>query len=176
MSQEFKSELWGYVRRPHEPPVLFPDIALISQATVDFFNAIYDDGAYERLFKPWDAAGRTYRLWSFYANKPDGTQQIRADLDMLIASYPQDFGVLGAWNWTTGQEVGAAQGEPWYPIPHQTLNFMPDVIVDPEVDPPEMAPATELTDVVLVLGQHARDFTSYVPNTTDTNCPDVGAA
>ena len=158
-SQAFKNELWPFIK-DGTPAVTFPDINTISQVTIDFFNKVVDEGAVSRLFKEWEAAGRVYKLWSFYAVKPEtGAQQIRADLDMLVASYPQDFGVLGCWDWATGEEVG---NPPWYPIPHQTLNFMPDVIVDAS-DPqnPVYGPATELTDVLGLCGQAPRSFASY---------------
>ena len=163
MSQAFKNELWPFIKSG-TPAVTFPDINNISDETVEFFNTIYDEGAVERLFKEWAAAGRVYKLWSFYAEKPNGVPLIRSDWDMLIASYPQDFGVLGAWNWDTGAEVGEAQGDIWYPLPPQTINFMPDIIVD-NTDPenPVYGPATELTDVLLVLGQGNRSFGSYGP-------------
>ena len=180
MSQEFKQELWSYVKWhggqqfdengdpiPEPVPTLFPDIALIDQATVDFFNNIHDEAAVERLFKSWDAAGRTYRVYSCYAEKPAQTQQIRADLDMLNASYPQDFSVVGAWSCMDGGEVGADGAGVWYPIPPQYINFMPDIMTDPgdpEADPPvppTYAPATDPTDVNLLAGQAPRSFNSY---------------
>ena len=162
MSQDFKGELWPYIKNG-TPAVTFPDINNIDNVTAEFFNTIYDEGAVERLYKQWDAAGRQYKLWSMYAEKPEGLQQIRADLDMLIASYPQDFAVLGAWNYETGQEVGEAQGDIWYPLPNQTLNFMPDIIISDngEDNPPTMGPATELTDVLMMFGQANRSFSSY---------------
>lgn len=161
MSQAFKNELWPFVRIG-TPAVTFTDINNISDATVEFFNNVYAEDAVERLYKQWDAAGREYKLWSFYAEKPDDVPTIRADWDMLIASYPQDFGVLGVWNYDTGQEVGEAQGDIWYPLPPQTINFMPDIITD-ATDPenPVYGPATELTDVIKVFGQTPRSFGSY---------------
>ena len=158
MSQVFKNELWPYVRQG-TPAVTFPDINNIDPVTVEFFNTIYDEDSVEKLFKDWPAAGRIYKLWSFYSDKPANTPQVRADLDMLIASYPQDFGVLGAWESDTGDEVGTPE---WYPIPQQTINFMPDIITD-NTDPenPIYGPATELTDVNLLFGQAPRSFGSF---------------
>lgn len=158
MSQVFKNELWPFVRQG-TPAVTFPDINGLQPETVEFFNAIYDEGTVEKLFKEWNAAGRTYKLWSFYANKPADVPTVKDDLDMLIASYPQDFAVLGAWNYGTGNEVG---NPIWYPLPPQTIQFMPDIIVD-NTDPenPVFGPATDLTDVNLLLGQAPRSFDSY---------------
>ena len=161
MSQVFKNELWPFIK-DGTPAVTFPDINNIDPATVEFFNTVYDEGAVDRLYKQWNAAGREYKLWSIYSTKPDNLSTIKGDLDMLIASYPQDFGVLGAWNYATGQEVGAANPPIWYPIPPQTLNFMPDIVTD-NTDPenPIYGPATELRDVLLVFGQANRDFDSF---------------
>ncbi len=159
MSQQFKDELWGYVRRGEEA-TQFPLINTINDVTGEFFQSIYDAGAVERLFKPWNAAGRTYKLWSFYANKPENVSTIRDDWDMLIAAYPQDFSVSGAWDYETGQEVGGEN--PWYPIPNQLLNFMPDIWVSGSPpDPPVYEEASVLTDVILIAGQAPRSFASY---------------
>ena len=173
MSDHFKGELWPYVR--DEPPTMaidFPEINNIAEETRQFFRNIHDEDAIERGFKPWNAAGRTYRVWSFYANRPEDTAIIRADWDMLAATYPQDYAILGLWQYgqqdppIQGYEVGtgggANPGSEWYPIPPQTLNFMADVIVD-NTDPenPVYGPATDLTDTNLLFGQGKRDFSSY---------------
>lgn len=180
MSEVYKAELWPYVKWhggeqfdengdpiPEPVPTAFPTIATISQSTVDLFNEIHDAAAVERLFKPWNAAGRTYKLWSAYTNKPENTAQIRADLDALIAADPNDFSISGAWSCMDGGEVGADGAGVWYPIPPQILNFMPDIMTDPgdpEADPP--VPPTYIeadapTDVNLLAGQAKRDFTSF---------------
>jgi hypothetical protein len=177
MSEAYKAELWPYVKWhggqqfdengdpiPEPVPTAFPTIATISQGTVDLFNEIHDADAVERLFKSWDAAGRTYKNWSCYANKPTGVPQIRADLDALIAADPNDFSISGAWSCADGQEVGQPV---WYPIPPQIVNFMPDIMTDPgdpEADPvvpPTYVPATQPTDVNLLAGQAPRSFGSF---------------
>jgi hypothetical protein len=166
MSQAFKNELWPFIK-DGTPAVTFPEINNIDPLTVEFFNNIYDADAVERLYKEWNAAGRTYKLWSFYSNKPEGQTIIRADIDMLNSVYPQDFSGMGAWAYDTGQEVGSAQGEVWYPVPPQYINFMPDIMTDPgdpEAEPPvppTYAPATDPADVVLLFGQAPRVFDSY---------------
>ena len=175
MSEVFKAELWPYVKWhggqqydengdpiPEPIPTSFPDIANIDQVTVEFFNNIHDASAVERLFKSWDAAGRTYKVWSMYADKPAETTTIRTDLDMLNTSYPQDFAVVGAWSCADGHEAGAQGAGVWYPIPPQYINFMPDIIVD-NTDPenPVYGPATDPTDVNLLFGQAPRDFSSF---------------
>lgn len=167
MDQVFKGELWGFVRNGL-PAITFTDINLLQQDTVDFFNGIYDEGALDRLFVQWDAAGRNYKMWSFYADKPsEGTQIIKADLDMLMNSYPQDFSMMGAWNCSSGTEVGAGAGLEWYPVPHQVVNFMPDIMTDPgdpEADPPippTFETSTEPRDINLLFGQTPRNFGSF---------------
>jgi len=180
ISEVYRAELWPYVKWhggkqteedgtpiPEPVPTAFPTIADIDQVTVEFFNNIHDADAVERLFKSWNAAGRTYKVWSLYANKPENTPQIRSDLDMLNAADPQDFSVSGAWKCSDGGEVGADAAGVWYPIPPQIINFMPDIMTDPgdpEADPPvppTYVPATEPTDVNLLFGQAPRDFSSF---------------
>ena len=180
MSQQYKGELWPYVKWhggqnidengdpiPEPVPTLFPTIATISQATVDVFNNIYDEGALDRLFRSWDAAGRTYKNYSVYSDKPAEAPQVRADLDALIAADPNDFSVSGAWRYSDGAEVGAGGAGVWYPVPPQITNFMPLIMTDPgdsEADPPvppTYAEPTEPTDTNLLFGQAPRDFSSF---------------
>lgn len=150
MSGEFQNELHAYIR-DETPAVAFPEINNISVYTRQLFFEVVREGDYVKLFKTWAAAGRVYRIWSFYADKPDeAVNIIRADIDNLMAAYPQDFSIMGAWRFDDGTEAGNG---PWYPIPPQTINFMPD---DENGDP-----ATELSDVILRAGQHPRSFGSY---------------
>ena len=170
-SQEYKSELWSYVR-DGTPAVTFPAINDISDVTADFFRTIHDEAAIERLFKSWDAQGRTYKMWSFYADKPAGeVQTIRNDLDALVLADPDDFAVMGAWSCVDGWEVGTAGGTNpagvWYSIPSQYIKFMQDIVTDPgdpEAEPPvppTTVPATDPTDTNLLFGQAPRSFSSY---------------
>lgn len=174
LSEVYKAELWPYVKWhsgqtidengdpiPEPIPTSFPTISSMDQVTVEFFTNIHDAGAVERLFKSWDAAGRTYKMWSFYADKPENTPQIHADIDMLAAADPQDFSGVGAWSCSTGAEVGGT-GTEWYPVPPQYINFMPDIIID-NTDPenPIYGPATDPTDVNLLFGQEPRNFSSF---------------
>lgn len=160
MSQEYKNELWPYVRND-TPAVTFPTINTMDDVTKAFFMNIHDEDAVERLFKEWPAAGRVYKLWSFYAEKPEDTQQIHSDIDMLNLADPQDFSGMGAWSCSTGAEVGGV-GNEWYPVPPQYINFMPDIIID-NTDPenPIYGPATDPTDVNLLFGQEPRNFGSF---------------
>lgn len=170
MSGEFQNELWQWIKPRDdgsEPPlpVQFPLIADISDATIELFNNIHDSDYLDNAFKKWNAAGRVYRVWSCYINKGGSLTQVRQDVDILLAAYPNDFDITGAWRYDTGAEVGTiGGGVALYPIAPQVVNFMPDVTTDPG-DPPDVpptfGPATVPTDVNLLAGQAPRDFNSY---------------
>lgn len=169
-SAEMRTDLVNYVKGDDNgdpiPPVNFPALSNMSEATRQFFRNVYDQDAIDRLFKQHEAQGRVYSLFSAYSNKPDDHQQVRSDLDAIAATYPMDFLMMGAWDYDTGAEVGGSGTEFW-PIPAQYLNFMPDVMTDPgdpEADPPvppTYAPATDPIDVNLLFGQAPRDFSSF---------------
>ena len=162
----------GYILN-NEEPVTFPELANISEGTKVLFQTIYDSGAMDRLFRKW--GGKDYRCWNCYVqDKPENVPEIRADLDNLAATYPTDFSIIGAWHYEDGRPVGmqwddsdppVLTGDPWYPNPAETINFMPDVPDPNSADPenPDMIRPTELSNVLMVYGQAARTFTQPSP-------------
>ena len=126
----------------------FPQIFYLTPPTKRFFRGIIESNSYERYFKTWSAAGRTYSLWSIYSSRPDDLQMVKADLDMLAATYDKDFAVVGAWRYHDGNPVGGVD-DPWYTQPPELIHFMPDV---------DGQPATELTDCMSGVNQAARVF------------------
>lgn len=176
LSTDFKTELWQYIRNGDEPPVepvQFPLLTNLSQDTKDFFNAIYDEGTLDRLFLGWNNGSKDFKLLSFYANKPENVSQVRSDLDNMIATYPNDFSVLGAWHCADGRQIGTDWdseeppqiiGSPIYPVPAYTLNFMPDIIDNPGDPggeppvPPTFKRPTQLSDINVLFGQVPRIF------------------
>ena len=164
VSKDMQDELKGWIdpgegEDPQEP-VLFPIIKDLSPTTLEFFRSSYDSDTVSRLFRTWTAAGRNYRVWSLYANKPDDVPMIKSDLDMMMLAYPQDFDVSGAWRFDDGRQVG---DPPWYPNPPQLINFMP-LVFTPGPGYPEdendytMEEPTTLTDVNVLAGQAPRVF------------------
>lgn len=166
LSVDFKGELWQYIRND-VTPVMFPLLENLAQDTKDFFNAIYDEGALDTLFLTWNNGSKDFKMLSFYANKPENVAQVRSDIDAMVASYPNDFSVLGAWHCSDGRQLGIddqGAGTPTYDTPAFAINFMPDVVVDPG-DPrgePPVPPTTErptqLSDINVLFGQAPRVF------------------
>ena len=165
MSTDFAVEMNKLVKGEYNDkygpyPESFPLLMDVSVYTTNLYRYIVGEDAVDTGFKRWQAAGRTYKMWSLNANKPEGYQQIRDDFDMLNLAYNKDFDIVGAWRFDDGRPVGmqwvdpedhsqGLTGTPWYPTPAQVINFMPDV---------DGQPATELTDVHLLYGQAPRVF------------------
>jgi hypothetical protein len=181
MSQAFQQELVPLINEGI-PAVEFPDLNDLNEATLELFRNSHDAENVARLFKMWPGnAGQDFRVWSFYFSKPLQGPLIRADIDEMAADYPGDFLPMGAWRTSDGREVGATYSEEipddpeadppvvgvpseqtdtgWWPVPAQVVNFMPDVWNGDE--PPTYTPATEPTDVNVLMGQAPRDFTSF---------------
>ena len=66
---------------------------------------------------------------------------IREQLQELELYYPNDFLVLGAWEFG-GQPIGGV-GSPWFPLRPEAIDFMP---------------GDDVIDVVLLAGQSNRQF------------------
>jgi hypothetical protein len=111
------------------------------------FQWMADHGSVQRLFKTVTIGGRQYKLWS--VNVP-ASKTVKDEIDWLIATYPNQVIVAGAWNLDTGAQIGG------YGIHPQLIKFMPDVW-NGDI-PPTFSTATVLTDVNLLLGQAPRDF------------------
>lgn len=126
-------------RENTNPLAAFPEIEAMSQDTRELFEGFLESDTTENFLEQWQAAGRVYKIWSVYATKPERTPLVRSDLDMLSAAHWKDFSVMGAWSWD-GSHVG---NPPWYPIPPELINFMPNDVLE---------------DVHLLVGQSPRDF------------------
>ena len=150
MSDGFQGELVPFIL-DGTPPVNFPMIGLMNEETKDFFRQSYDSGALDHLFRHYYVDPRDYRVWSFYVLKPDDVTPVRNNLDAMTTEYPQDFLIMGAWAFLTGQAVQA------YPSPPSLINFMP-LTWDHGTEPPTAIEPTELTDVNLLAGQAPREF------------------
>ena len=172
MSPEFRAAVTPPEEGGEAAVGTFTALNTLEPETKAMLLGTHDVPAQEALFM----ANGIYRLYSHYG-QPAGATLVKADVDMLIATYPSDLAVLGAWE-ANGREAGAtydeetgAQTAPgWYPVPATVLNYMPDIVTDPgDPDalptpiPPTYAPATEPTDVNILLGQAPRDFTSFTP-------------
>ena len=167
VSTDMQPELVGVVRGHAqnddgsyipEPAVEFPALNNMAAATIEFFSNVFDADATSKLFKGYTTGGKTYKVWSVYALKPDDAAQVRSDLDAMAATYAQDFKLLGFWRTSDGVPLGVDYddsdppllvGTAAYPTPAWAVNFMPDV---------EGSPAAEITDVILIAGQASKVF------------------
>lgn len=166
LSTAFKNELWLYVR-DGVVPTTFTQLENLSDDTKEFFRAIYDENALDRLFLKWTSPqAKEFNMLSFYANKPENVAQVESDLNAMQSTYSDDFSILGAWRCDDGMQIGG-NDTPSFPTPSFAINFMPDVMIDPgdpEADPvvpPTYERPTQLTDVNLLFGQAKRDFVTF---------------
>jgi len=57
----------------------------------------------EKLFRAPTLGGRVYTVWSItFSVHTDAAQKIKDELDFLIATYPTQVFVTGAWRWEEG--------------------------------------------------------------------------
>jgi hypothetical protein len=179
MSQAFQADLVPLIQ-DGTPATAFPGLNQLDEATLALLRNTHDAEGVARLFKLWPGPeGQNFRVWSFYFNKPEQGDIIHDDIDLMAATYPSDFLPMGAWRTSDGGEVGtqydegATTGTPWWPVPAQVVNFMPDIMTDPGTPegpggippavPPIYAPPIAPTDVNILMGQAPRDFTSFYP-------------
>jgi len=120
------------------------------------FEYMQDETTRRQLFKKATLAGTTYILWSIdFDDSVTVLQLIRDEIDGLMAEYPNQIAVLGAWHFEEGAQVGTRSGgNPVYPIPAFLWRFMPD---DEDGNPTATSNA-DLTDINLLYGQAPRAF------------------
>lgn len=106
------------------------------------FEYMQDETSRRRLFTKPTLQGTVYNLWSIdFDDKGSILQEVRDEIDFLIAQYPNQIAVLGAWK-DDGAMVGcqlvvtdvpnpAYTGEPFM-IPNPDFNNDPE---DPAYDP-----------------------------------------
>ena len=94
---------------------------------------------------------KIYRLFSVY-----GSRTLRDDIDLLLAEYPNDCFVGGAWWFDNGLQIGTQyaedgetiEGDPLYPIHPQLWRLVPEALSN-----------ADLRDCNLLQGQAPRQFT-----------------
>ena len=119
------------------------------------FEYMQDEASRRRLFTKPTLAGTVYNLWSIdFYDEMETLQAIRDEIDGLIAQYPNQISILGAWHWE-GDQVGTrGGGDPLYPLPAFLWRFLPDPLPDGTIP----ASNADLQDVNLLFGQSPRDF------------------
>ena len=130
-----------------------PSIASVAATTYPLINSL--DPTLPKLFKG-RAKLASWDVWNCYIDVDDLSDivPLRGGLRKLEEIYPDDFIVLGAWDWGGAQighvplgvwsAVGRGVGHTWFPKPPNILDFMPDNV---------------LQDVILLAGQAERQFT-----------------
>jgi len=131
---------------PPIPAVLFPALNTLGAAQAGaILGGTHDTETVKGLFKTVTSEGKDFVIWSIYTDSV-----FLPDLDTFSALYPTDFQIMGAWDYSTGDQVDG------YAVSPALIDFMPDVWDNEEE---VLLPATELTNVNLLAGQAPRDFT-----------------
>jgi len=138
---------------------------------VKIFRRIAERTGWERLFKTPTIQGKTWYIYSVIFNEMEqGVQQKARDaIDYLLAEYPNNIAVAGAW-WWDGRQIGTqwvdendhsqgTTGTPLYPVHPRLIDFMPDVWDNSDPDNPVQVPAADLAQVRVMQGQLDRRFT-----------------
>ena len=111
---------------------------------------------YKKATIPQLAPKDKWRLWNIYDIKVP--QWVEAGFNQHgRAEEGGDIGVAGIWRWNPGDDVCKFDGQYGWK-PNQVVLFMPDICDDPECT--TLSPATEITDVSLLVGQPGREFIS----------------
>ncbi len=130
---------------------------------VRIFREMADYVTVEKLFKRPTIGGKKRFLFSVNLQ---GSSKAKDAIDYLLATYPGDIAVGGAYRWDNGLQVGLSYdengdvtGTPIYPQHPKLIKFMPTIkeynvsgVLISETD------ATQVTDVNLIQGQHERVF------------------
>jgi hypothetical protein len=158
-----------------------PYVGPMDDKTFRILGHMHDANVVVEMFKHPTLGPHVRSLFSLYPHT-----NVSGSLDYLEEQWPGHFIVAGAWQWdgrqigtqweldVDGNPTGAVTGTPTYPIVEAALlQFMPDTpnddgVIDTDLFeetgqiewlvPPTWGPATELTDVNLLMGQTPRRF------------------
>ena len=135
---------------------------------VKIFRKMAHFAVVERMWKTPTIGGKKRFLFSINLT---ASKKAKAAIDYLLAEYPNQIAVGGAWffdgrqagtRWqiADGERTGNVTGTPTYPINEtQLLKFMPDIIErDQDGNVTSTTPSLVLTDVNLLQGQNPRRF------------------
>ena len=126
--------------------------------------------AVQARFRGATLQGKAVQILSVYF--PGNVPQVEAGLDWLLAEYPSNIAVVGAW-WAFGRrgglqlgteydEDGNVVGTPTYEIPNWAWRLMPDeVVLDESGNEVSRTPASsnaDLRDIAMLCGQARRRF------------------
>lgn len=123
------------------------------------FSLMQDRANRQRLFRIDRVASRDWIWWSLDFDFPKNVlQKIKAEIDDLIANFPNHVKIIGAWHWDDGRQVKQG-GTPVYPVHARILELMPDVVTFDEFgNETSRTRPTVPSDINLGLGQTPRQF------------------
>ena len=127
------------------------------------FEYMQQDATRRRLWISPTLAGTVYNLWSIDFNDEGSVlQEVRDEIDFLIAEYPNQISVLGAWK-ETGEQFGTEHvytttvEEVTYSIlnpDYDPNEFLDDEVTpNPDYDPNYVIRVTEDQDVTRITGK-----------------------
>jgi hypothetical protein len=140
----------------------------LTSRQIRLFKYMQDDALRRSMYASATLQGTTYNLWSIDFDTSKSTlQSIQDEIDGLIAQYPNQIAIVGAWlmdgrqagtQWAD-EERTATTGTPVYPIPNWLWRFMPQLL-DGDGNPLPTQPSSnaDLQDVNLLFGQTPRIF------------------
>ena len=124
----------------------------VPDKAIRIFRKMVDRRVVQNMFNTPTIGGNVYHMYSLYFKGSEVSAAADA-IEYLTTEYPDHIIVGGAWKWD-GSII------PGYEPHAQLIKMMPDIVeYDNDGEIVGTTPATELTDVHLVLGQSPREFT-----------------
>lgn len=135
------------------------------------FRLMADWKVVQDIFRIDTDGANDWHLWNVYFDKPkDILLKIRDEIDWLLANFPNQTRVGGAWHFDSRQvgtqftrdadgNITGVTGTPTYPIHARILELMPDIVTHDEngVETSRVRP-TVPSDINLLMGQKERRF------------------
>lgn len=120
-----------------------------------FFKFMADQDNVGKLYKAPTLGGNIWHLWNIsFSDSQYTLAQIRAEIDWIIATYPAQVSIVGAWEWT-GEQFGTEhvwstrQVDKW--VVRHNPNYQPDPEL-PDYDPAQYLRTFETVDEDYVSG------------------------
>ena len=106
---------------------------------VRIFDRMQDRAVVSRLWRSPTIQSRQYTLWSVYFTESHQTlQKVRDELDWLVATYPNQAAIAGAWL-KDGRQAGTTFVYTDVPNPNYNGDTEPETLPNPDYQPdPEL--------------------------------------
>lgn len=127
-----------------------------------FFRFMADQENVQKLFKAPTLGGNVWHLWSISFSDDQYTlQQIKDEIDWILATYPAQTSMVGAWKWT-GEQYGTEHVYTTTVEPVTTSRLNPDydpnefledgTTPNPNYDPQRVIRTTQDQEVTRITG------------------------